>query len=282
MSEPDRYAVIGHPVAQSRSPFIHKRFAAQTGQSLTYTTIDVTPGQFLPTIEAFFAAGGRGLNITVPHKERAAGFASALTPRAARAAAVNTLALQTDGSVLGDNTDGAGLVRDLLNNHHVVIAGRRVLLLGAGGAARGALAPLLGLKPSELVVANRSPLRASTLASEFAELGPVRAAAFDALDDAPFDIVINATSASLAGTVPPLPPGCVSQHSFCYDMAYAADDTSFLVWAHQRGCARAVMGLGMLVEQAAESFHLWRGVRPDTASVLSELAALLQNGTAPG
>src|SRR5512139_2072220 len=157
MSEPDRYAVIGHPVAHSRSPFIHERFARQTGQSLTYTTIDAKAADFVAAVGRFFAAGGRGLNVTLPHKEAAARLASELTERAARASAVNTLARRGDGAILGDNTDGAGLVRDLLDNHRVPVAGRRVLLLGAGGAARGVLAPLLQLKPAELAIANRTP-----------------------------------------------------------------------------------------------------------------------------
>jgi shikimate dehydrogenase len=178
------------------------------------------------------------------------------------------------GGLLGDNTDGAGLARDLLNNHRIVIAGRRVLLLGAGGAARGVLAPLLGLKPSELIIANRNVPRAQELAQLFGDLGPVAARAYTALRDVPFDLVINATSASLAGEIPPLPSSIVNARSICYDMAYARDDTTFVRWAHDRGCTRALMGLGMLVEQAAEAFHLWHGKRPDTASVLSELSAI--------
>jgi shikimate dehydrogenase len=280
MSNPDRYAVIGHPVGHSRSPFIHQRFAAQTGQSLEYTTIDATPEEFAATARAFFDGGGKGLNITVPHKEAALKLVDELTPRAQRAGAVNTLALRKGGSarlsLLGDNTDGAGLARDLLNNHRIMIAGRRVLLLGAGGAARGVLAPLLGLKPSELTIVNRNVLRAQELVERFRDLGQLRAIGYDALGHDPYDLVINATAASLAGELPALPPGIVNTRSICYDMAYGRDDTPFVRWAHQRGCARATMGLGMLVEQAAESFHLWRGVRPDTASVLSELAAELQ------
>jgi shikimate dehydrogenase len=276
MSIPDRYAVIGHPVSHSRSPFIHRRFAGQTGQSMEYSAIDATPAQFEAAVREFFELGGKGLNITLPHKEAALKLVAELAPRAARAVAVNTLALRDDGSLFGDNTDGAGLARDLLNNHRVRIAGRRVLLVGAGGAARGALAPLLGLMPASVTIANRTPARAEQLAQQFADLGNVRAREFDALGANPYDIVINASSASLAGQVPPLPPGCVDRQTFCYDMAYGRGDTPFVRWAQQRGCARAAMGLGMLVEQAAESFLLWRGVRPDTASVLAELTAALQ------
>jgi len=278
----DRYAVIGHPVAHSRSPFIHAQFAAQTRQSITYDTIDAAPEEFAATVRTFFAGGGRGLNITIPHKEAALQLVDELTPRARRAGAVNTLALRStsgarDFSLLGDNTDGAGLARDLLNNHRIMIAGRRLLLLGAGGAARGVLAPLLGLKPSALTVVNRNVERARELVEQFRDLGRLNAIGYPELRNEPYDIVINATAASLAGELPALPPGIVGSHSICYDMAYGREDTPFVRWAFDRGCARALMGLGMLVEQAAESFHLWRGVRPDTASVLSALNAELRS-----
>jgi shikimate dehydrogenase len=276
MSNPDRYAVIGHPVSHSRSPFIHSRFAAQTGQSMTYTTIDARPEEFEATVRQFFAEDGKGLNVTVPHKEAALLLADELSPRAQRAGAINVLALRAGGRILGDNTDGAGLARDLLNNHRVTIAGRRVLLLGAGGAARGALAPLLGLKPSELVIVNRNVVRAQELVARFIDLGHLRAIGYQELGNDPYDLVINATAASLAGELPALPPGIVSSRSICYDMYYGRDETPFTRWALQRGCSRAIMGLGMLVEQAAESFYLWRGLRPDTASVLSALTAELR------
>jgi len=276
MSQPDRYAVIGHPVSHSRSPFIHARFAAQTGQPLSYTTIDAKPAAFDHAVAEFFAQGGKGLNITVPHKEAAARLADELTPRAQRAGAVNTLAVRKSGGLLGDNTDGAGLARDLANNHRVSVAGRRVLLLGAGGAARGILAPLLGLQPSQLLIVNRTVQRAHELVQEFRDLGQLQAVGYDQLNGSPFDLVINATAASLAGELPALPARIVNKDSICYDLAYAREDTPFVQWAHQRGVARAMDGLGMLVEQAAESFHLWRGVRPDTASVLSALVAELR------
>ena len=273
MSNPDRYAVIGFPAKHSRSPFIHSRFAAQTGHSLTYTIIEATPEEFVTTVRAFFREGGKGLNVTIPHKEAAFQLADELTPRAKRAGAVNVLALRPDGRILGDNTDGAGLARDLLNNHRVSIAGRRLLLLGAGGAARGALAPLLGLKPAELTIVNRNVLRARELAEQFSDMGPLRAIGYGELGNEPYDLVINATAASLAGELPALPPGIVNTRSICYDMYYSRDETPFTRWGQQRGCARTIMGLGMLVEQAAESFYLWRGVRPDTASVLTALTA---------
>jgi shikimate dehydrogenase len=276
MNNKDRYAVIGHPVAHSRSPFIHARFAEQTHQSLEYGTIDAPPAEFEATVRRFFSGGGKGLNVTIPHKEAAFRLAAELTPRAQRAQAVNTLSIAKSGQLLGDNTDGTGLARDLLNNQRIAIAGRRLLLLGAGGAARGVLAPLIGLRPSLLTIVNRNVQRAVELVAMFEDLGPLRAAGYEELGDETFDIVINATAASLAGELPPLPPAIVTAQSICYDMAYAREDTPFVHWAHQRGVARAVDGLGMLVEQAAESFHAWRGLRPDTASVLAELTAQLR------
>lgn len=275
---PDRYAVIGHPVAHSRSPFIHERFARQTGQVLTYDRIDASPAQFESVVSRFFAEGGKGLNVTLPHKQAAVALCAQLTPRAQTAGAVNTLGLLPDGRLLGDNTDGAGLVRDLIVNLGVAIAGRRLLLLGAGGASRGVLAPLLGLRPSEMVIANRTPERARALSAEFSSHGPSTGCAFEAVPAGQYDLIINATSASLAGEALPLPPGVVGAHTFCYDMAYGRDDTAFIRWAQARGCTRSAMGLGMLVEQAAESFHVWRGVRPDTASVLAALKAELAAG----
>jgi shikimate dehydrogenase len=276
MSSPDRFAVIGHPISHSRSPFIHARFAAQTGQQLSYSTIDAAPEQFADTVQTFFAQGGKGLNVTVPHKETAAKLVHELTPRARRAGAINTIALRKGGGLLGDNTDGAGLARDLANNHGISVAGRRVLLLGAGGAVRGVLAPLLGLKPSQLTIVNRTVQRARELAAQFSDLGDLQAVGYGDLENIPFDLVINATAASLAGELPALPAGIVNKDSICYDLAYARDETPFVRWAQDRGVARAMDGLGMLVEQAAESFYLWRSVRPDTASVLSELVAELR------
>ncbi|MFM1885610.1 MAG: shikimate dehydrogenase [Pseudomonadota bacterium] len=279
MTAPDRYAVIGFPVAHSRSPFIHEHFARQAGQRLVYGRIEVEPAGFTAQAQAFFAGGGRGLNVTMPFKLEAAALCSDLSPRAERAGAVNTLRCLPDGSIGGDNTDGAGLVRDLLHNQGVAVAGRRVLLLGAGGAARGAVQPLLALQPRLLCIANRNADRARDLAAMFAAEGAVTGCGFGELDAEPFDLVINATAASLAGDVPPLPQGIVEAHSFCYDMAYGAADTPFVRWAQARGCQRAAMGLGMLVEQAAEAFFIWRGIRPDTGPVLAALRAELMQET---
>ncbi|MFC4159878.1 shikimate dehydrogenase [Chitinimonas lacunae] len=264
---PDRYLVVGHPVAHSKSPFIHAAFARQTGQSLSYDRLDLAPDDFESGLADFFALGGAGCNITVPYKERAAGFANRLTERAAFAGAVNTLWLGDEGLV-GDNTDGVGLVRDL--KRHLALRDRRVLLLGAGGAARGVLAPLLAEQPAQLVIANRSADKAAALAELAAGLGRVESCAYEALDG-DFDLVINATSASLAGETLPLPEALFSQGGLAYDMMYGQAPTAFLRQAEQLGAAVRLDGLGMLVEQAAEAFRLWRGVQPDTAPVLLAL-----------
>lgn len=271
MSAPDQYAVFGHPVGHSRSPWLHARFAELTGQFIAYDAIDVPPGGFEVALEAFLATGGKGLNVTVPHKLAAFTAADILTPRAQHAGAVNTLALQPHG-LLGDNTDGVGLLRDLQHNLEVPLAGRRILLVGAGGAARGVLGPLLAAQPAALVIANRSSQKAVELAARFAAEGPVVGIGLEAAAG-PVDLVINATSASLAGAVPALDSAVIGARTFCYDMAYGTGPTAFLRWASAHGAAAVADGLGMLVEQAAASFELWRGVRPATAQVLADLRA---------
>ena len=260
----DRYAVFGHPIAHSKSPQIHASFARQTGQDMSYEAILAPRDGFAASVAAFIAAGGRGANVTVPFKEEAYRLASRLSPRAQHAGAVNTLVF--DDGILGDNTDGAGLVADLTRNLHCALAGKRILLVGAGGAARGVIDPLLDQTPAELVIANRTVSRAQELADRFGR--GVRACGFDALD-MPFDLVINATAASLAGELPPLSPRIFTAGTLAYDMMYGRD-TPFLAFARSYGAATAD-GLGMLVEQAAEAFYLWRGVRPDTAPVIAAL-----------
>jgi shikimate dehydrogenase len=271
--QPDRYGVVGHPVSHSRSPFIHGLFARQTAQELVYRLHDVEPDEFAAWTRAFFAEGGSGLNITVPHKQAAFELAEERTPRAERAQAVNTLMRQPGGQLLGDNTDGAGLLQDLRRNLGFDLLARRVIVLGAGGATRGILEPLLNAGPAEVVIANRTPERAHALAAQFADIGNVRGCSFDELPLRPFDLVINATSAALAGGAPNVNPAVIGPATFCYDLSYGRGDTPFTKWAWEQGCRRAVQGWGMLVEQAAESFELWRGVRPDTAPVLAALAA---------
>ncbi|SDT12688.1 shikimate dehydrogenase [Pseudomonas oryzae] len=265
----DRYAVFGNPIGHSKSPLIHQMFAAQTGEQLSYEALLAPLDGFSAFAREFFREG-RGANVTVPFKEEAYRLVDELTARAARAGAVNTLKRLEDGRLLGDNTDGAGLVRDL-KNAGIELRGRRILLLGAGGAVRGVLEPFLAEQPLELVIANRTVAKAEELARLFADLGPVVASGFDWLD-VPFDLIVNGTSASLAGELPPLAPSLIQPgHTVCYDMMYGKDTTAFNRWAQTQGAARTLDGLGMLVEQAAEAFYLWRGVRPDSAPVLAEL-----------
>jgi len=275
----DRYGVMGNPVGHSKSPFIHARFAEQTDQDLEYHAIPVERDHFAAAVERFRCAGGKGLNVTLPFKEEAWSLADIRTPRAELAGAVNTLWFGAAGVRHGDNTDGAGLVRDLERNHGARLRGRRLLLVGAGGAARGVLGPLLGEGPELLVVANRTVERAQRLAAVFAAAGPVRAGAFEALAGERFDVVINATSASLEGRVPAIPDDLLAPGGWCYDMMYADAPTAFVRWGEAHGAGKSVDGLGMLVEQAAESFYVWRGVRPETGPLIAELRAA---GCRPG
>ena len=274
----DRYGVFGNPIAHSKSPLIHRQFAEQTGQALSYQALLAPLDDFCGFARAFFAAGGMGANVTVPFKEQACAMADQLSERARRAGAVNTLLKLADGGLRGDNTDGTGLVRDLLHNAGVALRGQRILLLGAGGAVRGVLEPLLAEQPAALVIANRTVEKAEQLAQEFADLGPVVASGFDWLEE-PVDLIINGTSASLAGELPPLAPSLIQPgHTRCYDMMYAPELTPFNRWASELGARQTLDGLGMLVEQAAEAFFLWRGVRPQTRPVLECLRRQL--GTA--
>lgn len=255
-------------MAHSWSPFIHGLFAKQTNQSLTYTRLEIAPDKLDAEVAGFFESGGKGLNVTAPHKQAACLLARYRTPRAEIAGAVNTLASQSEG-LLGDNTDGAGLVTDLTRNLGLALENTRILLLGAGGAARGVLGPLLGAAPEYLEIANRDGNRATELAREFATLGDVHGCGFDAIStSATFDLVLNATSASLRDMIPPVPPAVIGPATLCYDMAYGKGDTAFTRWANAAGAGRAETGWGMLVEQAAESFFLWRGVKPRTRPVL--------------
>ena len=267
----DRYAVLGNPVSHSKSPQIHAAFARQTGQTMEYSAQLVQPGEFVRAVEAFFDDGGKGLNITVPFKEEAWAMARNLSVDARRAGAVNTLLLDAEGQLSGHNTDGTGLVRDIVDNHGGELAGKHILILGAGGASRGILAPILGEKPATVTIANRTLARAQGLVEAFADVGEIQASGFEGLTSRQFDWVINATSASLQGELPPLPESLLAPGAWCYDLMYADDRTLFCKWATERGAEQAIDGLGMLVEQAAESFFLWRGVRPDTAAVIAGL-----------
>jgi shikimate dehydrogenase len=267
----DRYAVMGNPIAHSKSPRIHTLFAAQFGHDIEYCAILVEPGHFARAVADFLAQGGKGLNVTVPFKEEAWALAATRSARAQRAGAVNTLLLDPSGAHYGDNTDGVGLVRDLLSNEGCQLAGRRLLLLGAGGAARGVIEPLLDEQPTLLVIANRTAEKSVDLARVYCESGRIEGCGLDGLAGRSFDVIINATAAGLRGEVPALPPGIVQAHSWCYDMMYADEPTAFMRWAQQLGAKRTMDGLGMLVEQAAEAFYLWRGVRPATEPVIQAL-----------
>jgi len=267
---PDRYAVAGFPVKHSWSPFIHGMFAKQTGQDLTYRLLEVSPDRLQDELRGFFSEGGLGLNITLPHKQSVARLVHKLTRRAEIAGAVNTIA-NRDGEWLGDNTDGAGLVTDLERNLKFSLKAKRVLMLGAGGAARGVLGPLLDAGVASILIANRDVNRAQELSKLFSTAGDVSASSFADVDGS-FDLVLNATAASLKGEVPPVSPAVIGPQTLCYDMAYGTGDTAFTMWAKGYGAKQAVTGWGMLVEQAAEAFHLWRGVRPDTAPVLEAIS----------
>ena len=265
----DQYAVFGNPISQSKSPFIHTEFARQTGQNLEYSAQLVEVGGFDKAADAFFQAGGRGLNITTPFKDDAYSYANSLTARARRAGAVNTLSLQKDGRILGDTTDGIGLIRDITENLGWDIGGKTVLILGAGGAVRGVLEPLLAANPQSVTIANRTASKAESLARGFADLGSIKGLGLDELD-ASFDLIINGTSINLSKEDISLPTGIISANTCVYDMAYSSEPTTFIQWANALG-AQTSDGLGMLVCQAAESFRIWRGVLPEVECLIAKL-----------
>jgi shikimate dehydrogenase len=268
----DRYGVMGYPVSHSRSPVIHRLFALQTGQNLQYELLQVEPERLIAAVREFAATGGKGLNITVPHKNAAAALVDQLSERATTAGAVNTLVFQ-DGEIFGDNTDGSGLMRDLMRNLQLTVRDRTILILGAGGATRGILGPLLAEGPRSVTIANRTLSKARDLADRFSASGNVTACRFREVPaSGEYELVINATSAGLKGEAPPYPESAITPDTVCYDLSYGLTPTPFSKWAASVGAKRSVMGWGMLVEQAAESFHLWRGIRPDTAPVLRQIA----------
>lgn len=264
----DNYAVIGNPISHSKSPLIHTEFAKQTEQDMEYTAIEV-PLDDLPNSlkQLRDVLKLKGINITVPFKEQAWQQVEDKSDRAIRAGAINTIVFNQDGSMYGENTDGVGLCQDLTVNHQIDLKHKRILLLGAGGAARGVIEPLLAYQPAELFIANRTASKAVQLAQIFTELGNVKGSGFSDIQ-AEFDLVINATAASLQGEVPPLPDKLLADKASCYDMMYSENDTAFVTWAKQHGAAKSIDGLGMLVEQAAEAFRLWRGVKPTTSSII--------------
>lgn len=275
MPDIDRYAVFGNPIKHSKSPQIHTLFAEQTKQPLIYTAELVKVGQFNQAVKHFIKNHGKGLNITVPFKEDAWACATQRSARAQRAGAVNTLMVKADGALYGDTTDGVGLIRDLLQNHSIQIKAKAILIVGAGGAVRGVIEAMLSLQPASLLIANRTKQKAKQLADDFSELGNIKGCGLNEINKLDFDIVINGTSASLKGDLPPLPDSIFKNDSCSYDMMYAAQATPFMQWSTNNGATNVFDGLGMLVEQAAESFYLWRNVRPETKSVIRHIRKLL-------
>ena len=267
----DNYCVVGNPVGHSKSPLIHRAFARQTGQRIAYDAVLVPVDGFGRALAEFRALGGKGLNVTVPFKEEAWCASEVRSPRAERAEAANTLWFDPEERVYADNTDGVGLIRDLEGNYGIRLRKRRILLLGAGGAAKGVVGPLLEADPMQLVIANRSASKAIELAARFVAQGEVEGGGFPSLDGRRFDVIINATAAGLQNEVPALPEDVLEMGGVCYDMVYGDRPTPFVGWGLAHGAAVSTDGLGMLVEQAAESFYLWRGVRPNSAPVIAEL-----------
>ena len=268
----DRYGLFGHPVKHSWSPFIHGLFAKQTDQDMEYRLYDVEPDKFKQKLNQFFEYGGLGLNITVPYKSIAYEIAEDLSARAQSAGAVNTISVNEEGRLCGDNTDGAGLARDLSNNLNLDLSGKRILILGAGGAVRGVIDPLLEFEPGILTIANRTPGRAEELVKRSGRDEGIEACSFDELDGRIFDLIINATSASLQGRMPDVPKAIITRDTTCYDLSYSRQATPFTDWAQLNGASTVVKGWGMLAEQAAESFFIWRGIRPDIQQVLMAIS----------
>jgi len=271
----DRYAVVGNPVAHSLSPRIHASFAAQSGQHLSYEAIEIPLDSFAHEIRNLQQQGFSGVNVTVPFKREAWELCDHLTPRAEDAGAVNTLSFISNGSIAGDNTDGVGLTRDLVDNLGVAIEGQNILLLGAGGAVRGTLGPILALSPGRLSIANRTPQKATDLAQDFANFGKIHAITYETLGSTSYDLIINGTAAGLSNQVPPIRDSVLGENSVCYDMMYnISNTTAFVDWASSRGVKRAYDGRGMLVEQAAEAFHVWRSIHPRTVEIIRLLGQL--------
>ncbi|VAW92133.1 Shikimate 5-dehydrogenase I alpha [hydrothermal vent metagenome] len=269
-SKKDIYGVMGNPISHSKSPIIHTAFAAQTQQRLEYSAIHVDNGGLQQAVGNFQAAGGKGLNITVPFKQETFEIIDQCSERAKRAGAVNTLTFEND-NIIGDNTDGIGLVHDLKNNLTIKIQNKNILLMGAGGATRGVIVPLLNENPRSLFIVNRTVDKAKNLAELFSDYGNISAGSYNALTGKQFDIIINATAASLQGELAPLPDNILTKNAICYDMMYSNQTTPFMDWATQHNAALVSDGLGMLVEQAAESFFIWRAVRPESQALIKRL-----------
>jgi len=265
------YAVFGHPVKHSKSPQIHSLFAKQTGIDLHYQSIEVPTDKFDEYVNLFASQGGLGLNITVPFKEEACSFCTSLTQRAKLCGSVNTIRFDGQLNSHGDTTDGSGFVNDLRINHQINIKDKAVLILGAGGSVRSILEPLCEQQAAQIFIANRTVSRAEELADKFSELGNITACSYSGLPQHSFDLIINGTSLSLKGELPAIPESVINNSSCCYDLMYSDIGTVFMHWATQLGAAKVMDGLGMLVEQAAESFLIWHGVKPETLSVINTL-----------
>jgi len=276
MSDTDRYAVFGNPIKHSKSPAIHAMFADQCGEVMQYRAVRVDLDGFESAARGFFDGGGKGLNITVPFKREAYELSDRLSDAATRAGAVNTLMLADDGAIEGDNTDGIGLVRDMVANLGWCITGQRILVLGAGGAVRGVLEPLLRERPRGLLIVNRTAEKAASLADEFASVGELEGGGYDLLEGQQFDLIINASSAGLDGEMPELSGELLTERSCCYDMVYGTEPTTFMRWAAHHTAWAVADGLGMLVEQAAQSFYIWRGKRPETRPVINSLRQAME------
>ena len=274
----NRYAVVGNPVSHILSPQIHHAFARQTNLSIDYSAIKLALDNFNLELRDLQKLGLKGVNVTIPFKRQAWEICDHLSPRADDAGAVNTLVFREDGDIAGDNTDGVGFTRDLLDNHHALIKHRAILILGAGGAVRGLLAPLLSLQPDSLTIVNRTVKNAEILADDFRDSGDIKVCSYNELGRDKFDLIINATAASLDNEAPPIPENILGINSICYDMMYSIDSpTAFVSWAQRCGASRALDGLGMLVEQAAESFFIWHGVRVETAEIIAGLRTYQEN-----
>lgn len=277
--EIDTYAVMGNPIAHSKTPFIHKEFAKQTGKYLEYLTITPPLDGFAHAIRDFQQQGGKGLNIAGPFKQEAWRLVNRCSDRAQLAEAVTTILFENNGELFGDNTDGVSLIRDITHNHHYSLQGKKILILGAGGAAQGILAALLAETPEEIFIANRTPEKATALAQRFSKLGMVNGGGFDGLLNKPFDVIINASSASLKDELPPFADiikTIITAKTFCYDMAYGEKSTIFVRWAKDLGVEQCFDGLGMLAEHAAATFYLWHGIRPNTQPVIKMLRELVK------
>ncbi len=273
----DKYAVIGNPIVHSKSPQIHHMFAQQAEDDIMYEALLSPVDEFKETVEAFRKGGGMGLNVTVPFKQEAWELADELSDYALKAGAVNTLVFREDGTIYGTNTDGIGLVRDLVENHYSLLQGKRILILGAGGAVRGILQPLLMQLPSQIFIANRTPERAVELAADMQDIAQQNSPACELSGggfndiEGEYDLIINGTAASLQGIMPPIPESCLASGVHCYDMMYGGRPTAFEFWCEDQGAAKVMNGLGMLVEQAAESFSIWRTKMPNTKPVLEAM-----------